>query len=59
MPCSHLPVNPDGDCGIVVSGQPAVECGEGLCCSSSGYCGTEDAYCGEGCQPAYGDCNLV
>ncbi|XP_010687448.2 endochitinase EP3 [Beta vulgaris subsp. vulgaris] len=25
-------------------------CDAGLCCSRWGYCGTTDAYCGEGCQ---------
>lgn len=30
-------------------------CSEGLCLSKYGYCGTGDAYCGEGCQS--GPCN--
>lgn len=25
-------------------------CPNGLCCSQHGWCGTTDAYCGEGCQ---------
>ncbi|KAI4310754.1 hypothetical protein MLD38_035705 [Melastoma candidum] len=30
-------------------------CASGLCCSKYGYCGTGDAYCGDGCQagPCY------
>ncbi|OUM68565.1 carbohydrate esterase family 4 protein [Piromyces sp. E2] len=31
-------------------------CGNRLCCSKYGYCGTASAYCGEGCQPEYGIC---
>ncbi|KAJ9701673.1 hypothetical protein PVL29_006866 [Vitis rotundifolia] len=30
-------------------------CPSGLCCSKFGYCGTGNAYCGEGCQA--GPCN--
>lgn len=44
---------PDGQCG------PGALCWGtkwGNCCSSSSYCGSNDTYCGTGCQPEYGDC---
>ncbi|OAG11159.1 FAD-binding domain-containing protein [Paraphaeosphaeria sporulosa] len=28
----------------------------GNCCSSAGWCGSTSAYCGTGCQSAYGNC---
>lgn len=31
----------------------------GNCCSHASYCGSTAAYCGEGCQPGYGDCTSV
>ncbi|KAL3798617.1 hypothetical protein ACHAWO_014026 [Cyclotella atomus] len=37
-----------GACG------PNQPCGDGLCCSQWGYCGTTEAYCGDCCQN--GDC---
>ncbi|KAH7264551.1 glycoside hydrolase superfamily [Fusarium solani] len=33
-------------------------CPLNTCCSSSGYCGTSDIYCGDGCQSAYGSCSI-
>ncbi|KAL0281847.1 UNVERIFIED_CONTAM: Endochitinase EP3 [Sesamum angustifolium] len=40
--------------GKWVSGQNC-GCASNLCCSQYGYCGTSDAYCGNGCQagPCY------
>lgn len=35
------------ECGIDAGG---ALCPDGMCCSQFGYCGTTDAYCGEGCQ---------
>ncbi|OUM56316.1 carbohydrate-binding module family 18 protein, partial [Piromyces sp. E2] len=32
-------------------------CGEGLCCSRYGYCGTSKDHCGVGCQGEFGMCN--
>jgi len=32
-------------------------CSFGECCSKDGYCGTSENHCGNGCQPAYGDCD--
>lgn len=41
-------------CGAL--GKGAV-CGGGNCCSSQGWCGKTDRYCGAGlCQSAYGTC---
>ena len=34
-----------------------VSCDAGLCCSKYNYCGTGDAWCGAGCQSAFGHCN--
>jgi len=31
-------------------------CYDGKCCSKYGYCGTSDAYCGNGCQSEFGAC---
>lgn len=33
-------------------------CPLNTCCSSSGYCGTTDVYCGDGCQSAFGSCSV-
>lgn len=32
-------------------------CPDDLCCSQWGYCGTGDAYCGDGCQS--GPCTVM
>ncbi|ORY38486.1 hypothetical protein LY90DRAFT_48067 [Neocallimastix californiae] len=43
------------------SGRCGVEygiCKNNKCCSKYGYCGTTDAYCGTGCQSAFGNCNI-
>ena len=32
------------------------KCDGDKCCSKYGYCGTDDAYCGSGCQKDYGKC---
>jgi len=32
-------------------------CGNGMCCSEWGFCGTTVEYCGSGCQPGFGVCN--
>jgi hypothetical protein len=53
---SHLlskrTTSPDGSCG----GSSGYVCPNGECCSAYGFCGSSDAYCGTGCQSAYGDC---
>ena len=50
---STYPPAPDGGCGAAYN----VSCGAGFCCSMYGYCGTSDAYCGKGCQNAFGICS--
>ncbi|CAN0829568.1 Acidic endochitinase WIN6.2C (Fragment) [Linum grandiflorum] len=39
--------NGDEQCGRQAPGK---HCPGGLCCSQYGYCGTTNAYCGDGCQ---------
>ncbi|KAK8096591.1 uncharacterized protein PG998_004812 [Apiospora kogelbergensis] len=50
-------VSPDGTCGLLKGGaNKGYTCfKEKACCSSSGYCGAEDAYCltSAGCQGSY------
>jgi hypothetical protein len=38
-------------------GAGKTSCGNNLCCSQWGYCGTSTDYCGTGCQSAFGKCN--
>ncbi|KAL4924246.1 uncharacterized protein BDV17DRAFT_295562 [Aspergillus undulatus] len=48
----------DGNCGS--NSDSHVTCiGSiwGNCCSEKGYCGNTTAYCGEGCQLQFGECN--
>uniref|UniRef100_A0A8R7U3V0 chitinase n=2 Tax=Triticum urartu TaxID=4572 RepID=A0A8R7U3V0_TRIUA len=40
----------DGECGA------NNKCANCLCCSSYGYCGSSDAYCGHGCQSQCNGC---
>lgn len=50
-----LRVSEDGRCG----GNSGLTCegsAHGQCCSIYGYCGQEDAYCGEACDPLAGKC---
>ena len=46
-----LPVSTDGSCGA-----PDLQyvCQPGYCCSSFGFCGLTDQYCGDGCQVSRG-----
>ncbi|KAK1532870.1 uncharacterized protein CCOS01_04853 [Colletotrichum costaricense] len=48
-------VTPDGTCG----GTTGFVCSPvwGACCSKDGKCGRSAAFCGDGCQPAAGNCN--
>ncbi|KAI0129618.1 hypothetical protein BJ170DRAFT_282431 [Xylariales sp. AK1849] len=45
--------SPDGTCG----GSNGYSCINNACCSQYGWCDTGDAYCGTGCQAAFGRCN--
>jgi hypothetical protein len=53
-PRSDAPTTTDGSCGYSNGGSVCGHWGSGNCCSSSGFCGHTDAYCGGGCQS--GDC---
>ncbi|KAI8616383.1 hypothetical protein BC830DRAFT_1080657 [Chytriomyces sp. MP71] len=46
----------DGQCGVLNGGN-GVPCFSGYCCSSFGWCGNDDNYCGAGCQSGYGSCS--
>ena len=43
----------DGTCGV---GLTCTGSKFGSCCSVHGFCGSDAAYCGDGCQAAYGTC---
>ncbi|KAI8799981.1 hypothetical protein BJ742DRAFT_843320 [Cladochytrium replicatum] len=47
-------ISTDGSCGT--TSKAVVVCPSGNCCSQYGWCGTTSAYCGKGCQPAFGIC---
>ncbi|KAK8050038.1 chitin deacetylase [Apiospora phragmitis] len=49
-------VSPDMTCGNTEAGTKGYTCPDNLCCSSHGYCGTGNDYCGAdvGCQPKFG-----
>jgi len=34
-------------------------CENGECCSKDGYCGFDIPFCGEGCQPEFGNCHIA
>ena len=52
---STEPVSMDGSCGNINT--LLVKCRSGTCCSKFGWCGVGDAWCGDGCQSAFGECN--
>jgi hypothetical protein len=52
---SSVVTSPDGSCAGA-NGYSCIGFALGSCCSSSNYCGSTDAYCGAGCNPAYGTC---
>ncbi|KAF2463623.1 FAD-binding domain-containing protein [Lindgomyces ingoldianus] len=49
-----LKVSTDGSCGGTTTCQGSTF---GNCCSQYGWCGSSSAYCGTGCQPAFGTCS--
>ncbi|KAK2796921.1 hypothetical protein FQN50_009380 [Emmonsiellopsis sp. PD_5] len=51
----NLAVASNGVCGF----HARATCGDGTCCSSSGYCGTTIKHCGLKCIPYYGKCNGI
>lgn len=52
------PVSTDGTCSSNSDPDSATCAGSGFgdCCSEYGYCGDTNAYCGTGCQSAFGSC---
>ncbi|CAK3989655.1 uncharacterized protein RCC_04503 [Lecanosticta acicola] len=48
-------VSPQGTCGV--NGFNCYGAPAGNCCSGYGFCGSDPTYCGQGCQPEYGDCD--
>ncbi|KAK3326738.1 bacteriodes thetaiotaomicron symbiotic chitinase, partial [Apodospora peruviana] len=48
------PETTDGSCGPTNGGAVCGSWATGSCCSSSGWCGSGEAYCGSGCQS--GEC---
>ncbi|KAI0014616.1 hypothetical protein F4780DRAFT_200481 [Xylariomycetidae sp. FL0641] len=44
------PVSTNGECGFKKGGYVCEGSGFGDCCSSTGWCGTGEDYCGSGCQ---------
>ncbi|KAL4788967.1 hypothetical protein BDV19DRAFT_43740 [Aspergillus venezuelensis] len=51
-------VSTDGNCGSNSdTNATCLYSTFGDCCSSKGYCGGTTAYCGEGCQLGFGECN--
>lgn len=55
---SGLVPSPDGSDGICGGQYTCLGSVYGECCSANGYCGNTTEYCGEGCNPAYGQCGL-
>ncbi|ERF72910.1 hypothetical protein EPUS_08738 [Endocarpon pusillum Z07020] len=55
---SGPPVSTDGTCSAASNpvGATCAASGFGNCCSEYGYCGATNAYCGTGCQSAFGTC---
>ncbi|KAI6367535.1 hypothetical protein MCOR25_004899 [Pyricularia grisea] len=52
-PSSTAKISPDGSCG----GANGYTCPGTQCCGKRGWCGSPSfAYCGMGCQPAFGTC---
>jgi hypothetical protein len=47
-------ISPDGTCG---GDDTCVGSRWGRCCSEHGYCGGSVDYCGDGCQPDFGECD--
>ncbi|KAL1890951.1 hypothetical protein Sste5346_007948 [Sporothrix stenoceras] len=55
---SGLIPSPDGSDGICGGQYTCLGSVYGECCSANGYCGNTAEYCGEGCNPAYGQCGI-
>ncbi|KAF2738185.1 glycoside hydrolase/deacetylase [Polyplosphaeria fusca] len=51
-------VTTDATCGGT-NGYTCLGSQWGDCCSTAGWCGSTDAYCGTGCNPAFGTCGTT
>ncbi|OUM56333.1 carbohydrate-binding module family 18 protein, partial [Piromyces sp. E2] len=51
-----IEMSTDGRCGVQNDGKILL-CPNNSCCSKYGSCAYSDAFCGKGCQPAFGKCN--
>ncbi|KAK8254637.1 hypothetical protein HDK77DRAFT_497127 [Phyllosticta capitalensis] len=49
----------DGMCGADAGGQTCFGNELGRCCSKWGFCGNDDPWCGDGCQPGFGNCSAT
>ncbi|KAK7529761.1 uncharacterized protein J3D65DRAFT_688325 [Phyllosticta citribraziliensis] len=49
----------DGACGADFNGKTCFGNELGRCCSKWGFCGNDEPWCGEGCQPEYGNCSAT
>ncbi|KAK7607100.1 hypothetical protein JOL62DRAFT_284220 [Phyllosticta paracitricarpa] len=49
----------DGACGANFDGKTCFGNELGRCCSKWGFCGNDDPWCGDGCQPEYGNCSAT
>ena len=52
-----MAVSSDGACGATAN-ETCQGSTFGNCCSQYGWCGSTSAYCGTGCQAAYGTCSV-
>lgn len=53
------PISSDGSCGLSSKSKATCKGSTfGDCCSSSGWCGSDDGHCASGCQSTYGTCTL-
>jgi len=50
-----LSLSLDATCGLTTS-RTCLGSTFGSCCSAHGWCGSSDAYCGDGCQSDFGGC---
>ncbi|KAH3965203.1 hypothetical protein HBI56_196630 [Parastagonospora nodorum] len=59
LPTVSLTTSTDGDCGYAAGKTCkgfALDGVKSECCSQHNYCGSSEDYCGQGCNPLYGNC---
>jgi hypothetical protein len=62
LPTIFLTTSTDGTCGIGAAKTCkgfTLDGAKAECCSQYGFCGANEAYCGTGCNPLYGNCGLA